>query len=121
MSDAQTHRPQGSVPVALAQLILQASTELGSQACGHGKHQWQSVGGRGCPHPEEIGSGRCSQTVYQCSVCDGWDYGEPGGPGHADCMDCMHKWRATDHSWWFDGGRTKSGRDAATAETGAAA
>lgn len=84
----------------LEELIRQASTELGSDACREGKHQWQSVGGRACPHPECIGEGFCSQAVYQCSVCGEWDYGARGGPGHDDCLDCRHKWRATDQSWW---------------------
>ena len=73
-------------------LIRAASTELGSDACRAGKHDWQTMGGRGCPHPEDIGEGICTQTVYVCRTCGNTDYGEKGGPGHdvwfrEQCMD----------------------------------
>lgn len=68
----------------LDDLIFDAQTELGSDACRNGKHMWESEGGRGCPH-EPNGGGTCSQAVYRCSVCGAYDYGEPGGPGAADC------------------------------------
>ena len=74
----------------LEELIREASTELGAEACRDGKHQWVSIGGRACPHPKEIGCGRCSQAVYECATCSDTDYGERGGPGWADCRDgCM--------------------------------
>jgi hypothetical protein len=38
--------------------------------------------------------------VYECRLCGAFDYGRSGGPGHADCMNCRDKWRATDQSWW---------------------
>ena len=84
----------------LQQLIRQASTELGSDACRDGRHDWQSNGGRGCPHPEDIGDGVCSQAVYECKTCGETDYGYKGGPGDADCMACRYKDDATDLSFW---------------------
>lgn len=37
-------------------------------------------------------SGHCSQAVYSCSVCGVYDYGQRGGPGHADCENlCKEK------------------------------
>jgi len=68
-------------------LIQQASTELGSTACQAGKHTWVGEGGRSCPHDL---TDHCGQAVYRCSICGTWDYGGPGGPGHADCeMSCQ--------------------------------
>ena len=49
-----------------------------------GAHDWQPVGGRQCPHGETA----CSLTVYQCARCGAWDYGEAGGPAHAECEQC---------------------------------
>lgn len=79
---------------ALQALIREAGTALGSTACASGNHVWQSIGGRACPHPKDIGGGECSQAVYECSVCGETDYGDPGGPGHDDCANnCHFKWR----------------------------
>ena len=73
----------------LQALIKEARTELGSDACRHGKHQWESEGGRGCP--KDI-TDECGQAVYRCTVCGTYDYGEPGGPGAKDCETrCHHK------------------------------
>lgn len=75
----------------LTSLIQQARTELGSTACQSGRHQWTSdgEGGRGCPHDL---TDDCSQGVYRCTVCGQYDYGEAGGPGHADCeRRCPHR------------------------------
>ena len=75
----------------LEELIREASTELGAEACREGRHHWVSIGGRACPHPQEIGSGQCSQTVYECTTCGGADYGQRGGPGWEDCREsCMY-------------------------------
>lgn len=76
----------------LQALIRQASTELGSDACRNGRHEWVGNGGRACPHPDGIGEGVCSQTVYECRTCGETDYGERGGPGHTDCQTlCKHR------------------------------
>lgn len=74
---------------ALASLIDQARTELGSTACQAGNHYWVSEGGRSCPFEF---TDTCSQTVYRCSVCGDYDYGDRGGPGWNDCeRHCPHK------------------------------
>ena len=93
-------RKPGMTTAELKALIRQASTELGSDACRAGRHDWHSIGGRACPHPEDIGDNICSQAVYECRTCGATDYGERGGQGHSDCMNCRYKWRATDESWW---------------------
>ena len=84
----------------LEALIRSASVELGSDACHAGNHDWQGQGGRGCPHPEDIGDGVCSQAVYECRSCGETDYGYKGGPAYADCMNCRYKHLASDLSWW---------------------
>lgn len=43
---------------------------------------WQIEGGRSCP----LGWENCSQAVYVDMKTGEYDYGEPGGPGHADCV-----------------------------------
>lgn len=73
--------------VDLQRLIAEAGMQLGSDACSAGRHQWVSDGGRGCP--QDLTDG-CGQTVYRCSVCGDHDYGEPGGPGAADCASQCH-------------------------------
>lgn len=53
----------------------------------HNARLWQSEGGRACP----LGWDDCSQTVYVDLKTGEYDYGDPGGPGHADCMTtCRH-------------------------------
>lgn len=79
------------IPMLLREAIRDASTLLGSDACRDGKHQWESIGGRACPYNR---SDHCSQAVYSCSVpgCGVYDYGQRGGPGHADCENlCKEK------------------------------
>lgn len=51
--------------------------------CAKAGHDWQMYGGRQCPRNENA---RASQTVYQCARCGAYDYGDPGGPGHRDCV-----------------------------------
>ena len=63
-------------------LIAQAVALAGGDTCAAG-HDWESAGGRRCPHDAE----ECSQTVYRCARCGTYDYGDPGGPGHEDCVD----------------------------------
>jgi len=84
----------------LSSLIKEAQ-QLAHAPCDRGDHLWSSIGGRGCAHPEDIGGGECSQAVYVCDACGATDYGERGGPGHADCMDCKLKHLATDYSFWY--------------------
>lgn len=84
---------------SLQALIKQASTELGSEACREGRHQWVSEGSRGCPHGEGYGDEFCGQAVYVCSTCGVYDYGERGGPGHSDCVansGCDHRDKLAD-------------------------
>lgn len=73
----------------LERLIAEASTELGSAACRAGKHDWEAEGGRPCGHDDC--EGHRSQPVYRCRTCGAWDYGEPGGPGAADCARFCHR------------------------------
>lgn len=73
---------------SLQKLVQQAATELGSDACRDGRHQWVAEGGRSCPDELEV---CCSQAVYRCLTCGTYDYGEPGGPGHADCQSCRYR------------------------------
>ena len=77
---------------ALQALIQRASTELGSEACREGRHRWQSIGSRGCPHDDD--NGHCGQAVYECTTCGATDFGERGGPGYSDCAltrGCDHR------------------------------
>lgn len=77
------------IPRPLSELIFEASTQLGSDACRAGRHSWNSEGGRHCP--QDLTDG-CSQTVYRCSTCGEYDYGAPGGPGDLDCLEhCRHR------------------------------
>ncbi len=71
--------------IELQALIAEAVALGGGNLCASG-HDWASQGGRSCPHDgTPKGCVNASQTVYQCSRCFTWDYGEPGGPGHHDC------------------------------------
>lgn len=86
--------------------LVREAEQLARLPCERGEHNWESDGGRGCPHPEDIGCGSlsvsgCTQAVYTCKACGCVDYGERGGPGHSDCMACRFKHRASDMSFWF--------------------
>ena len=71
----------------LSDLITAAVELAGGDEVAHGGRMWQSEGGRACP----LGWGGCSQTVYVDLKTGEYDYGQPGGPGHADCMrHCRH-------------------------------
>lgn len=74
--------------MSLQALIAEALALGGNNPCSLG-HKWVTIGGRPCPHDcprgAQEGNG-CSQPVYQCAVCEMPDFGEVGGPGHADCM-----------------------------------
>jgi len=66
----------------LDKLIAQAKLEVSPVVC---THRWKTEGGRSCPQDRNA---NCSQTVYVCEICGENDYGDPGGPGHADCASC---------------------------------
>jgi hypothetical protein len=68
-------------------LVTEAQALGGAHPCVSLGHLWESEGGRVCPlRNDEIGCDEASQTVYRCARCGDYDYGEPGGPGYADCM-----------------------------------
>lgn len=66
----------------LDRLICEAMNLGGTPTCAAG-HDWQSDGGRRCPHDADS----CSQTAYVCARCGEVDYGYKGGPGWDDCKD----------------------------------
>jgi hypothetical protein len=66
----------------IQQLIKEAKT-FGSAACNEGIHQWETDGGRACPRDLCY---ECSQTVYRCTSCGQYDYGDKGGPAWRDCF-----------------------------------
>lgn len=78
----------------LTRLIAEASVLAGgAHPCAVLGHKWVSIGGRPCPYASDRREPNCSQTVFQCSACDVVDYGEPGGPGHQNCIvlgPCSH-------------------------------
>jgi hypothetical protein len=72
---------------ALDELITAAVQLAGTDAVSHSAHLWQTDGARRCP----LGWGGCSQPVYVDLKTGAYDYGDPGGPGHADCVrHCSH-------------------------------
>jgi hypothetical protein len=76
--------------IELQSLVAEAIVLGGGDLCA-ADHAWQSEGGRGCPNLDfDIG---CGQAVYRCARCGVHDYGEPGGPGAADCHGCQ-RWQA---------------------------
>ena len=70
--------------IDLVRLVEQARVLAGDESvsCAVVGHSWGSDGGRSCP--KELY--RCSQTVYVCKRCGEQDYGERGGPAHAECF-----------------------------------
>lgn len=72
----------------LNELITAAMQLAGvDDAVSHNARLWQCEGGRACP----LGWGGCSQPVYVDVKTGEYDYGERGGPGHADCArNCRH-------------------------------
>lgn len=66
----------------LLDLLREAAALGGGELCIAG-HAWQSEGGRTCPKYAEAD---CSQTVYRCTRCGVYDYGEAGGPAHHECF-----------------------------------
>ena len=72
----------------LNDLITAAMQLAGTEnQVSHGARLWQSEGGRACP----LGWYGCSQPVYVDIKTGEYDYGEPGGPGHADCVRTCSK------------------------------
>lgn len=72
---------------SLNDLVTAAIQLAGGDAISHGNRLWQSEGCRGCP----IGWEDCGQAVYVDLASGEHDYGDPGGPGHADCQRyCPH-------------------------------
>jgi hypothetical protein len=94
-----SHNGQNETIETLQHLVAQAVALGGGNLCEAG-HDWQSEGGRAgcedCPRRlelewlEELGVASHEeppgQAVYRCARCGMWDFGEPGGPGHADCV-----------------------------------
>ena len=65
---------------ALSELITAAMQLAGADGqVSHAARLWKIEGGRRCP----LGWGGCSQPVYVDLKTGDYDYGEPGGPGHA--------------------------------------
>lgn len=78
----------------LDELITAAITLAGGEETCYANRVWRTEGGRHCP----IGWNDCSQAVYVDLATGAHDYGEPGGPGHADCQrHCPHG-----HEPWVD-------------------
>lgn len=72
---------------ALNDLITGAIQLAGDRLTSHNAKLWTNIGGRSCP----IGWGGCSQPVFEDLKTGEVDYGEPGGPGHQDCVrNCRH-------------------------------
>jgi len=71
----------------LNDLITGAIQLAGGAEVAHGARLWHAEGGRECP----LGWGDCYQPVFVDLATGEHDYGEPGGPGHADCLrNCRH-------------------------------
>lgn len=71
----------------LNELITAAMQLAGDDTVSHGARLWKTEGGRRCP----LDWDECSQAVYVDLKTGEYDYGEPGGPGHADCVRrCPH-------------------------------
>lgn len=76
--------------MALAQLVAEARVlagDMSADLCSTLGHHWETDGGRPCPFYETARYCDGSQPVYKCTRCPAFDYGEPGGPAHADCKN----------------------------------
>lgn len=73
--------------LGLQQLVAEARALANDHPCTTIGHAWETEGGRRCPRADGDADDGCgsSQAVYRCARCGAYDYGEPGGPGHADC------------------------------------
>jgi hypothetical protein len=79
--------------MSLQFLIAEAAALGGGDLCASG-HDWKPEGGRYCFHSDK--AYRCysapfyafaTQTVFRCTRCGAYDYGDNGGPGHAECVE----------------------------------
>jgi len=66
---------------SLAALVKDAEQNCEQFTCEKHGHAWESAGGRQCPRGCTY-----SQTYYVCRRCGEDDYGDRGGPAHADCF-----------------------------------
>lgn len=74
---------------SLKNLVREAMLLGNHSLCTSTGHAWESEGGRGCLDcPRD---GMASQAVYKCARCGIYDYGDKGGPGDSDCIDCERK------------------------------
>lgn len=67
--------------MSIHNLICEAVALAGGNLCASG-HAWVTEGGRPCPYDFAHG---CTQTVFKCSRCGDYDYGDIGGPGYIEC------------------------------------
>jgi hypothetical protein len=65
-------------------VVQRIEFEIMAPACEILGHDWKEKGGRACP----ANMTDCSQSVYVCDRCGEWDYGNEGGPAHAECGQC---------------------------------
>lgn len=73
--------------VALLEQLIDGARQLaGEEGRLHKGRIWHFEGGRRCP----IDWDGCSQAVYVDLASGEYDYGQPGGPGHADCRENCH-------------------------------
>lgn len=73
----------------LMKLVSDAVKLGGGELCCVAGHQWVPVGGRECFNSSHVD---CSQPVFQCKICNEYDYGENDGPGNKFCIkECEHR------------------------------
>jgi hypothetical protein len=72
---------------ALSDLVRGAEQACEAMTCEKHGHAWETDGARQCPRSGARNGWGCSQACYVCRRCGEVDYGETGGPGHADCSD----------------------------------
>lgn len=70
----------------LNDLITAAVQLAGGDSVARAGRLWHAEGGRACP----LGWDDCSQPVFVDLASGAYDYGQPGGPGHDDCMAHCH-------------------------------
>lgn len=77
--------------------LIGSFLRVSSHPCDAGAgHAWKECGARVCPghaggsaldaHAQSApAAAPCQQPIFRCQECGTYDYGEPGGPGHAHC------------------------------------